>query len=120
MSALFPSFFGSSKKAADASSSKRTNWQQSGPELRREGARKKSALTSIHNISREDSSSRTADHPVSSIARAGQSASSSNVQDRGDQREADDRRYAHIRRLIKEKKIKKAEMQKKKKRGLFF
>jgi hypothetical protein len=128
MSSLFPPFFGSSKKQNSSSSvSKSTGWQRSGPELRREGVRKKDALTSIHNISRGSEIGKEDSAPTSSIARARQEDHRNGgehvhagIQTPEEGRQSDEQRYAYIRRLIKEKKEKEVDSDKRKKRGLFF
>ena len=128
MVALLPTFFSSPKKKSSASNSASSSggWQKSGPELKREGVRKKGALTSIHNISRKSSAGDHKDtRPVSSIMRAKNSESSAGGAHRHqgvsteEEREADVRRYAHIRRLMKQKKKKEVKKEGKSK-GLFF
>ena len=127
MAPLIPNFLRTSKKTSSKdASSKLPSWQRSGEDLRREGARAQGAVTSIHNVSRKKHTEERDQRAVSSIARARQEESEraghhhAGHQTPEDAREADQKRYAHIRRLMKEKKEREAETEKRKKRGLFF
>jgi hypothetical protein len=126
MTALFPNLF--SRPKSGASTPKRgasAGWQRSGPELKREGTRKETALTSIHNISRKTSEAKQENPATSSIARAmspeGQTGKDARTHDSAwELREADEKRHNYIRRLVKERQKREEGKENGKKNGLFF
>lgn len=89
--------------------STRQGWQTSGPILKREGERSKSATTSISNVGRGSSDRQTESRAASSITRAMSGAGSQHAGagfSQEEQRQADERRYNYIRSLIKARKAK--------------
>lgn len=133
MALFIPSF--KSKKSptpSSASGAQGANhgWQRSGARLQRTGERERGAATSIGNVGRElsrDGGNRR--RGVSSISRVkeekeiyagGLRRRTTDPFTTEEQRQADERRYDYIRRLIKERKAKEQESGKQKKKGLFF
>ena len=126
-----PSFSRKSGTPKTPSLATRNSWQQSGQTMKRSGVREHGAATSISNVGRAvDSDGRSRQRGVSSIHRVekekdevyagGIHTRTTDPFTKKEQRQADERRHEYVRRLVKERKAKERDAQRRKKKGLLF